>query len=132
MRADVAIQRRARHTDFFAKLADLGVPVLHRCLREPNLRLTQIESPSSLAAAGSRRGKPGLGPLTDQLAFELRLGGKDAEHQLSAGCCGIDLGTLPGEHLEADIPTTRMSPAHNAFRQAVSPGRSSRLPEASS
>ena len=60
------------NTELFAKLADLGVAVLHCRLGEPNLGLGQVEPPPSFSAAGAGSSKAGPGSLPDQLALELR------------------------------------------------------------
>jgi len=109
-----------------------------------------LEGPAALAGAGG--GQAGDGAFGDEFSFELGQGSEDAEDQVPGGGGGVDGRTLAGEYFQPDtagrqvmdgvdqvvqVPAEPVEFPHNqpitlpqAFKQEVSPGRSSVRPEA--
>jgi hypothetical protein len=132
----------------------MSVAVRHGRLSQTNLVLGQLEPSPALAPPRPGRRKTGDGSLADEVALELRQGREDPEYQLAARCRGVDVGALAGEDTQPTLRSERprtvvtrclrsrpsrssfhmysVSPSRSALRQVSRPGRSSRLPEASS
>jgi hypothetical protein len=103
LRSDEAVERLACDAQFFAEISDPGVALGHGRLREPDLGQRHRVGPPAMATTSPRGGKAGKSSLSGQLAFELGERSEDAEHQAAARRCGVDAGTLAGEHAETNL-----------------------------
>lgn len=100
--ADKAIERLPRDAQLVAKVSNLGVALGHGRLREAQLGRRHPVRPATIATTGAGRRQPGDRSLADQLTLELGQCRENTEHQPTAGGCRVDVGTLTGEHAEAD------------------------------
>src|SRR3546814_139888 len=90
------------------RLSDLerrrvGVPSGHGGLRETDLVLGQLEFAPAVATSRPGSGEAGHGALTDQISFEFRESGEDAEDQFPARGRGVAIRTLAGQHTQPNI-----------------------------
>ncbi len=102
------IQGLSRNAQFLAQIADLGFRLPHRRHRQVQLGRCHLEGTPSFATTRPRRGQTRHGALGDQLALELDQRGEDSENQFAGGRRGIDGGTMPREHLEADTASSQV------------------------
>jgi hypothetical protein len=81
------------------------------------------------------RGRPpcrheaGTGPLVSQLRLKLRYSREDPKHQAPIGRGGVNLGSVPGEDFQADVPVPQvLDERHQVSQDGARADRASRPP----
>ena len=82
-RRNVAVQRLTADAEFLAEIADCRAGLAHGRHGQSNFRWGHFVGASAAAAAGAGCCEAGERALSDEFAFELGQGGKDAEDELS-------------------------------------------------